>query len=197
MRSRVLPLIAVVAMAAAACSSQEPGQPTPKDPGPTATSTPPSETGTAPAEFPQRPEELPVTGAKPCELLTQAQRSQLKVVRADESDYQGQPECAFTVEGGEPYLDVAILLDSREGAEAWFTEQRNVEVESTTIDGYGAANFWLDGTTGAGCDTAVDVADGQQLRVSLLLPGKDWTQDKLCETTDRFAAAALATLRAG
>lgn len=200
MRRALLPFVVVIAATASACSAEEPGRPTPGSGSGSSeqtTTTSPSEPGAEPVGFPPRPKDLPLTGLDPCKLITAAQRTELKVVRADSSDYEGQPECAFTVEGGEPYLDISVLLDSREGADAWLTEERNVDAEPVTVGGYGAAHFWLASAAGAGCDTAVDVADGQHLRVGLLLPGKGWTQEKLCETTDRFAAAALTTLRTG
>lgn len=192
------PVLAIVAVAAlaASCSQPEAGRPTPDGGQPTGapTSAQPPQQGD---KLPPRPAELPIGEVDVCGLLTDAQRSELKVARADEREYEGQAECAFTVEADSRNIEVAFLLDTREGADVWLSGGRNVDAEADTIDGYGVARFWFKGTTGADCNTAVDIADGQHLQVSLLLPGQKWTQEKLCETTDRFAAAALSTLRAG
>jgi hypothetical protein len=157
----------------------------------------PTTTTSSAAALPARPEALPLDDVAPCDLLTEGQRADLDVVRARETTDDTEAECAFTVETDERNLDLRVLADTREGVDAWLNTPRNVTVEQATVEGFGAARFWLKGGTGAECNTAVDVADGQHLRVELLLPGVGWTQDKLCETTDRFAAAALATLRAG
>lgn len=192
MRKGVATLLALVAMTSA-CSTSEQGQPLPGS-----TQQPPSSRSTEPpTDLPPRPEDLPVADVNPCDLLSEAQRSELNVVRARETTEKTEAECAFTVEADSRRLDLRVVADTREGVDAWLRGQRNVTVEQTTVDGFGAANFWLKGGSGADCNTAVDVAAGQHLKVTLRLPGVGWTQEKLCETTDRFAAAALATLRAG
>ncbi|GAA4444286.1 hypothetical protein GCM10023148_51240 [Actinokineospora soli] len=196
MRKAAVPLIAL-ALVTGACSSPETGEPVPSGDRGTQSQQPPTTTTTATAELPARPQALPLDQVNPCDLLTEAQRADLDVVRARETKDDSEAECAFTVETPERNLDLRVVADTREGVDAWLNTPRNVTVEPTTIDGFGAAHFWFKGGSGADCNTAVDVADGQHLQVELLLPGAGWTQEKLCETTDRFAAAALTTLRAG
>lgn len=188
--------LALLAAAATACSTPEGGSPVPGDPGARTTS-PRTTTAEPDVQLPARPAALPITGVNPCDLLTEAQRATLNVVRARETKEDTEAECSFTVETESRNIDVRVVADTREGADAWLKGDRNVDAETTTVDGFGAARFWLKGTSGSDCTTAIDVADGQNLQVGLLIPGQQWTRDKLCETTDRFAAAALATLRAG
>jgi hypothetical protein len=189
--------LVALAVLAAGCSTQEPGNPVPSEGQDTRTGAPTTTGGAATVVLPPRPEALPLDDVNPCALLTEQQRTSLDVVRARETTDDTEAECAFTVETDERNLDLRVLADTREGVDAWLSTPRNVTVEQAAVDGFGAARFWLAGGAGAECNTAVDVADGQHLRVELLLPGVGWTQDRLCETTDRFAAAALDTLRAG
>ncbi|UVS82594.1 MULTISPECIES: DUF3558 domain-containing protein [Actinokineospora] len=197
--------IVLLTVVAAGCSTNEPGTPAP-GPGDGSSAAPPATTTSASrpgVDLPPRPQDLPIDGiAKPCDLFTDAQREQLRVDRARDTVsrgevYEGQQRCALTLEGGDPYLDVSVLLVTSEGAEAWLAGDRNVTAEQTSIEGFGAAHYWLAGGEGAECNTAVDVADGQHLQVGLLMPGEGWAQEKLCETTDQVAAAALKTLQAG
>lgn len=205
MRSRrALPLLAAVALVAS-CSTSEVGQPVPgASSAPTTRTSEPS--GSEPprqtsVEVPPRPEDLPIEGVKPCELFTDKQVADMRIDRlratTSTSDHnEGAPECVLDLVGQTPPITASVMLVATEGVEAWLTGERNVQAEPVVIDGYGAARFWLRGGTGAECNTAVDVADGQHVQVGLLLPGEGWSQEKLCETTDRIAAAALATLRA-
>ncbi|MFC5285650.1 DUF3558 domain-containing protein [Actinokineospora guangxiensis] len=191
--------LALLAVLASACSSPEAGSPVPEgDQGEPTTGAPTTTASSATAEpLPERPEALPIDAVNPCDLITDAQRAELKVVRARETKEDTEAECALTVETDSRNIDVRIVSDTREGVDAWLKGDRNVDAEVATIEGYGAARFWLKGTKGSDCSTAIDVADGQNLQVGLLIPGQQWTREKLCETTDRFAAAALATLRVG
>lgn len=207
MTKSALLLVTLIAVFAGACSTNEPGQPVPGDTGSPGSSSATTDTTTTASEptttLPPRPEDLPIDGIQqPCELFTDAQRAELKVDRARKTvsqtqTYKGQLVCALTLQGGDPYLDVFVLLATSEGADAWLMGDRNVDAEVAAVDGFGAAHFWIAGGEGAECNTAVDVADGQHLQVRLAMPGEGKTKAELCETTDRVAAAALTTLRAG
>ncbi|MGW5051140.1 DUF3558 domain-containing protein [Actinokineospora sp. NPDC004072] len=196
---KAVALVAVVVLASA-CSTPEQGQPRPGDPGGTTQPPSPSTPDEPAGDLPDRPEEIRLEGVKPCDLLTAAQQADLEITRFRERDYEGQAECAFTVNADSEIFDITVLLDTREGAEAWLTENRNVVAKPTEVGGFGAVNFWFSGGEGyehgADCNTAVDVADGQHVQVGLLSPGSEWTQEQFCEITERFAEATMTTLRA-
>lgn len=182
----------------AACTTEEPGKPTP---GGEAT-TPP---GTAPTtSVPPRPSSIALNDVDPCKLLTDAQLTELKVNRvrpttSDSETYRGMKGCAFEASRAEPFFDYTALLVTTEGIAPWLSGERNVDAKASTVAGFPAATFHFAGASGTDsfeCVTAVDVADGQHLQIEFELGTQDaFDQDQMCQMSEHAAGLAMATLQ--
>ncbi|WP_436492819.1 DUF3558 domain-containing protein [Actinokineospora sp. HUAS TT18] len=193
---------AVVLLAAAACTTNEPGTATSTD-VPTSGSDSPTTSSSA-GSLPPRPKEIKLDAIDPCAVLTKPQSDSLKVDKAKagtstSETYPGAKECVFSVFRQAPYYDYAVLLVTSEGVDSWFTTKRNVDVKEATVEGFGAARFHIrggSGTKGFECTTAVDVAQGQQLQVGVYLNSRGaFTQDQICQMSEEAAAMAVTTLK--
>ncbi|MGQ0840347.1 DUF3558 domain-containing protein [Actinokineospora sp.] len=207
--SRVVLLLVSVALVigAAACTSTEPGMATtPVLDEPTISESPPpsSSSGLPGVTIPPRPEELKLDSVEPCALVTAAQRTQLTVNRARSlitggETYRGMKRCALEVSAREPFYTYSVLLVTTEGIGPWLTEKRNVDVQLVTVGGFAAAQYYLKGGGGPNsseCTTSVDVANGQQLMVTMLLTSRGaFTQDQICQMSEQAAGLALTTLQ--
>jgi hypothetical protein len=143
-------------------------------------------------------------GIEPCSLFTRAQLAQLKVnrppiSRVDEGVYKGMRECHLNVENQQPFYSYNVQAITTEGIEAWLTGKRNVEAKQSIVAGFAAATYWLRGShehQTANCVTSVDVAQGQQLRLSTDNDSaRTFTLEQLCQRAEEAAAMAVQTLQ--
>ncbi|WP_367134224.1 DUF3558 domain-containing protein [Saccharothrix sp. HUAS TT1] len=179
---------------------------TQKEPGAATSSTTPVEKTTATTgtseptvEFPRRPAEIKVDGiADACTTLTEDQQRELGIDAAhsqpmDVIEDREMPGCSFR-KNSRPLYSYEVALISDEGAGYW-QSGGNLDVVQKTVAGYGALQVTLAGTTKGDCSLAVDVADGQQLFVSFLPIGDNFTQDEMCQNAAKGAEMALTTLK--
>lgn len=208
MRSRpvALVLMGLLATVVCGCTQSEAGQPRSGSTNePTSESSAPSSPSASPApSIPPRPEELSLTGVDPCTLFTEAQLDELQVDRTRKrtngsQQFKGALECVLEVQKQQPFYHYSVSAITNEGIAPWLTGKRNVEARLTEIGGFAAATFWIRGAKGTntdGCDTSVDVAEGQQLKVFTNNDGKhSFTLDQLCQRAEEAAALAVKTLQ--
>ncbi|WP_222718872.1 DUF3558 domain-containing protein [Actinokineospora xionganensis] len=190
------------------CTTSETGSPTtsatavdgPSTSKPTSTK-PASQT----VEIPARPKELKLNAIDPCALFTDGQRGQLKINRSrlttNNSDvWRGSKECVLNVQAQQPYYDYAALLITSEGIGPWLTGKRNVDADLISVAGFAAAKTVFKGSSNERnsheCAVSVDVAEGQQLMVSMNLTSRNaFTQDQICQMTEKAAEMAVTTLQ--
>lgn len=213
---------ALLAIAAAACTGDGPGQATGTTPqttvGTTETSagasstpyTPPVDpngktaslgTGIPTDSIQPRPRELPLDDVEPCDLFTGGQLKQLEVTRtrstiSKSEHFRGMRVCSM--EAGDPswFFNYYVTAVTTEGIEEWLTGLRNVDAWVVSVGEYAAVDYKLFGTERGECVTAVDVAEGQYLSV-WMDPGssREHSQDELCAMSERAAGMALENLQ--
>lgn len=209
MISRHLLLTMVVLVAVTGCTRSEAGQASPADP--TGSSAPTSETSQSvnpptsaspTVAIPPRPRELKLDGVEPCALFSDAQLGQLDVNRVRKTtdrskQYNGMLECVLSVNG--QFYEYSMTLATNEGIGPWLTGKRNVDAKLSSVAGYPAATYWIKGGSGHdidGCDTSVDVADGQQLMVDVDNDGQhSFALEQLCQMAEKAAGFAVQTLQ--
>ncbi|MGM1058765.1 DUF3558 domain-containing protein [Saccharothrix sp. Mg75] len=183
----------------AGCTTQEPGDPTPRPTGTSGSAGPTSGSSKPTVEFPARPAEVTLDGiADACRALTPEQQERLGIDEAisepqDVIEGKNSPGCSFQG-NSRPLFSYEVTLIADEGVDYW-EGPSNLEIEQKTVAGFGAYQVTLIGTTKGDCAVAVDVADGQQLFVSFLPIGDGFTRDQMCENAAKGAEAALTTLR--
>lgn len=186
-------LLGAVVLLSAACGGTNivgdaSGSPTP------ATSSSPA------AELPPRPRYVLLDGLDPCRALTPQQLTELGVNREPrqfEGGNRGEAQCEFEHIYTEPYYRYIVGMVLTEGAEAWLTEQRTVEVRTLSVAGFGAVETRTLGEDDLDCMLSIDVADGQSLDVSFVSSDDQFTTDDLCDRALVGAEAVMATLLAG
>jgi hypothetical protein len=141
---------------------------------------------------------------EPCALFTDAQLGQLKIdeVRKSTSNstqYKGMLKCVLSVNKQQPYTNYSVTAVTNEGIGPWLTGKRNVDAKLSSVAGYPAATYWIKGGSGHdidGCDTSVDVADGQQLMVDVNNDGQhSYALEELCQMAEKAAGFAVQTLQ--
>lgn len=192
-------LIALVLAAGAVlagCTQMEPGSGSAT--ATTTGSTTASKTSAPDASFPPRPKDIKIDGiADPCAALTEGQRRELGIDEAESEmmdviEDRKMPGCSFRA-NSRPLFSYDLTLISDEGAGYW--KGGNLDVVPKTVAGYGALQVTLAGTTKGDCALAVDVADGQQMFISFLPIGDNFTQDQMCQNVAKGAEMALTTLQ--
>ncbi|MFP5021096.1 DUF3558 family protein [Pseudonocardia phyllosphaerae] len=154
--------------------------------------------------FPPRPTSIDVSRLDPCSGVTpaEAERLQLPEPLRRTADVGGAPSptCSWDglSEGRYSYAAQFIPVSAAEAA-----QDRGSELD--VIDGYGAvrgspASIHNVENGPAGCQFAVDVADGYTLRIQVssgaLRTGNDPKEfRKVCAEARRFASAYLVTVR--
>lgn len=192
----------LVAVAATACTKSEAGQAAPQQ----TTSTGSSSSGTQnpTVTVPPRPRELKLNGLEPCSLITQAQRTELKIDRTRSrsngtQQYKGMPECVLSIEKQQPFYQYVVTAATNEGIGPWLSGKRNVEAKLVSVSGFAAVTFWSRGahdTNADGCTLAIDVANGQQLMVDTNNDGgHSFTLDQMCQRAQHAAELAMQTLQ--
>lgn len=161
---------------------------------------PPATPSTPPVELPPRPRAVPLDGLDPCRALTPQQQTELGVNREPrqfEGGNRGEAQCEFEHIYSEPYYRYIVGLVLTEGADAWLTTRRTVELRTLSVAGFGAVETRTLGEDDFDCMLSVDVADGQSLDVSFVSSDDRFTDDDLCDRALVGAEAVLATLLAG
>jgi hypothetical protein len=201
-RKRLILAIAAVALAAAGCTTSDPGRPTPAANGSSTNSSASQTSGPAPTvEIPPRPRDISLDGLDPCTLYTEEQRAQLQANNVESGEtgaefFKGMKECVLDVDDQEPFYEYSALAVTFEGVEAWLTGQRNTDAELTSVQGFPAAKFKFRGSEGEGCWFAVGVADKQYLAVQMTPFSRGFTQEKICQMSLDATNMALTTLQA-
>jgi hypothetical protein len=130
--------------------------------------------------------------------LTEVQQRELGIDDAisepmDVIEDEKMPGCSFR-SNSRPLFSYDITLITNVGAGYW-RGSGNLDVVEKTIAGYGALQVTLAGTTKGDCALAIDVADGEQLFLSFLPIGDNFTQDEMCQNVAKGAEMALTTLQ--
>lgn len=195
---------ALVAAACLGCTTSEAGNPKTSGevpPGPVTTS--PKQPSSA-VDIPPRPKALQLDSVEPCSLFTDAQRGTLDIGRSrsntDQTQrYRGAKQCMLEVATSGVRHVYRVVAVTTEGIGPWLNENRNVDATLTSVGGYAAARHVISGAGGAKnsgeCSVSVDVADGQQLLVSMAATSKDVTQDQICQMSEKAAEMAVTTLQ--
>ncbi|TDQ05371.1 uncharacterized protein DUF3558 [Labedaea rhizosphaerae] len=154
--------------------------------------------------IPPRPKTLPLDNVEPCSLFDSNAQKQLQISEEPESrvstDVYKAKQCMLNVVTEDIDYSYFVSAITTEGIGAWLDGQRVVVAKLVSVEGYAAVDYYPKGTGpsngNAGCSTAVDVADGQQLDVSMRPFGKTGlSQDQECQMTEKAAALAVATLQ--
>lgn len=153
--------------------------------------------------LPPRTVSFDVRGLDPCSGMPpeEAERLRFSSVRGFTAHVDGvdSPACTWVVMGDESFSYSAQTIPS--GAESAVGEAGSQIVD---VDGFAAVQGGPDTNNGPGlppfCQLAVDVADGQTLRIQvsymdLDLGGDPVAFDSTCAEARRFTSAYLATIR--
>ncbi len=187
--------VLLVGAAVAGCTSTQNGQ--------AVASTPSAAQGQPPASVavPPRPQELKVDGLDPCKLFTKAQLDEVKVNRQRnstkaEDPFKGAPICVMDGGDGKVFWTYEVWLITSEGIAPWLGGSRNVDARLVSVGGFPAADYKFLGTTTFDCNTAVDVASGQQLSVGFRPVTRDaFSQNEMCQKSEQAAGFALQNLQ--
>lgn len=196
MSSRTSALLAAAGALAvlAGCSSTEPGVAVP------ASQAAPSATGSA---LPHRVKDLPLTGADPCKLLTEAQLDELKVnglpSQTAPGDRRDGPTCMFRVDAAQPFYSYAIETVTSADLQDWLTgkhKKQSLTKEPVDVPGFPALKNFRDTAHPLDCETLVGVAPGQTLRVQMAPLDNSFTLAQMCDMATTVAKMAVQTLAA-
>jgi hypothetical protein len=152
--------------------------------------------------IPPRPRALKLDGVEPCALYSDAQLGQLNVNRvrkttAGSDHFKGMLECVLSINGQDN--EYRLMLVTIEGIGPWLSGERNIDAKLSSVAGYGAATYWIKGGhdhNTDGCDTSVDVADGQALNVDVNNDGAhSFALEQLCQMAEKAAGFAVQTLQ--
>lgn len=182
--------LACAALLLSACTATDPGQ---AGAGPVTPARAP--------ELPPRPHELSLRGVDPCSLLTEAQLDELEVNSEPRraSEQRDGPTCSLDVDRTKPYYSYYVETITTAGVRSRLGGARadNTTTQAGQVTGFPALTRYAPGSPPSDCETLVDVADGQTLRVQLYPVTQDaFDQNQLCEMAERAAALALRTLKA-
>ncbi|MEU4448339.1 DUF3558 domain-containing protein [Actinosynnema sp. NPDC050801] len=197
-RALVATTLAAAVVLGGCTTTKNPGD---ANPQPTTATGAPETTGSSRAtvDFPPRPAEIKLDGiSDACTALTAEQQRELKIDEAisepqDVIDGKESPGCSFQT-NSRPLFSYEITLIADEGVGYW-EGGGNLAVVQKSVAGFGAYQVTLAGTSKGDCALAVDVADGQQLFVSFLPIGDNFTQDEMCQNATKGAEMALTTLK--
>lgn len=190
----------MIMVAVAGCTTAQAGTPTASHAGPRTSPYRAPANGSAGISLPPRPVDVPLTGVRPCSLLTAPQRAALGVSAgvpglpvqlADNS-----PTCNFRLAdptAGE--YDVAV--DTRGGIQRYLNANLAANVRQVSVGGFPAVDVTLKPPDLLqGCTTVVSVAGDQMFMVELGQPARGTTTDQSCARTETVADAVLTTARA-
>jgi hypothetical protein len=190
---------------AAGCTTSEAGQATsgtssaPPTSGSETSSSAPATSSSA--DIPPPPRELSLAGLDPCTLLTDAQKTQLKISSVSPKDdggdaiYDGMKECVFDADAAEPFITYDVIAVTDVDVSYWIDQPHNADVELISIDGFPAAEFHTMGVEDSDCAVAIGVAKNQHLHVEMAPLSEDLKQEQICQGTEQAARMALQTLQ--
>jgi hypothetical protein len=190
-------IVAVVLLAVllAACTDTKSGQ--------AVGGTPTAQSEAAPTSvaIPPRPKEIKLDGLDPCKLFQKAELDQIKVNRQrnktqTEEVFKGAPICSMDGTDGKASWTYEVWLITSEGIAPWLAGTRNVDAKLVNVGGFPAVDYKFLGTTTFDCNTAVDVANGQQLSVGFRPITRDaFSQSEMCQKSEQAAGFALQNLQ--
>ena len=191
--TRVGVTVALVAAAAAGCTTQDPGTATPgSNPPPTTPS----------VSIPPRPKNLSAT-VDPCSLLTSEQMAALKIRKSApgpaSSERGSTASCSYLVSDPVNY-SMNLSLDLKRGIEYWLTYTGTWVARQTTVSSFPAVQIISKGENwdtlkGHFCYTIVGIADGQEMFAGIAPSSFDLSNTQMCDLTKQLAAQGLATLQ--
>lgn len=165
--------------------------------------TPPPGTAAEPTAS-ARPRDIDVSGILPCELLTDAQRAELRLdgepnlYTSRDALFGEARSCNVRRMDSDPAVTVGITLVVEYGIERFADPGLVDGVEQTEIAGYPAVLSPPPASMPDNCLVAVDIAPGQMVGVLLADGGGEppVPLDQLCRDVPRYAEAVMATLLA-
>lgn len=193
--TRVGVAVALIAVAAAGCTTQDPGT---ASPGSSSTPTTPS------VSIPARPKNLNAANVDPCTLLTADQVAQVKAKSGTPGpgwDQTGAASsCSYQVTDPVAYT-MSVRLDPKRGIDYWLTYTGTWTARQTTVSSFPAVQTVAKGEdwnapAGHRCETMVSIADGQELTTGVLPHSGDLSNTQMCDLSKQLASLALATLQA-
>ena len=201
--------LAAAIIAMGGCTSTEPGTAQTATPdggssGPAPGTITTAQPGQPTVAIPPRPKALPLDNVEPCTLFDSNAQKQLQISEAPESrvstDVYKAKQCMLNVVTEDVDYSYFVSAITTEGIGAWLDGQRVIVAKLVSVEGYAAVDYYPKGTGpsngNGGCATSVDVADGQQLDVSMQPFGHTgFSQDQECQMTEKAAALAVSTLQ--
>jgi len=194
--TRIGVAVVLTALAAAGCTTQDPGTASP-------TTTTGSPTGSS-YSIPPRPKSLNAANVDPCTLLTSDQVALLKSSAGHPGP--GDPEsgtassCSYLVDDPVHYT-INVRIDPKRGIDYWLSytgtwQDRQILVASyPAVQTISKGEDW-NGSSGTLCQTYVSIADGQELAASVIQTGKSLSMTQMCDVSKQAAGLALATVQA-
>jgi hypothetical protein len=194
--TRIGVAVVLTAVAAAGCTTQDPGTASP-------TTTTGSPTGSS-YSIPPRPKALNAANVDPCTLLSNDQVAQLKSSAGHPGP--GDPEsgttssCSYQVADPVHYT-INVRFEPKRGIDYWLSytgtwQDRQILVASyPAVQTISKGEDW-NGASGTLCQTMVSIADGQELVAGVIQTGKDLSMTQMCDVSKQTAGLALATLQA-
>lgn len=192
-RGLAVPLVVLLVLGLAACTTTSAGEPRPTDDA-TATDSSDPDDSTTSEEPPERPREIPLDSVDPCTLLTQSDYSDYHIngPGRPSTNSEGQPICAWVDSevGG-----FGIVLNLDEGIDVWLDGSKGDNGErADPIDDFPTVTS-LSNLDDNVCFAAVDVAKGQHLLAQVdIYTSKLSTVPPVCEYAYQLAESAMNTL---
>lgn len=140
-----------------------------------------------------RPRDIDLTGKDPCALVPEADLPAFDIDKAGvvkQNKEFDAPMCSYNGNHHGYY----ITLVTKEGIDAWLDGKYNAEVDEVDpVDGFRAITVAGELTPNR-CDVVVDVADGQNLRTTVLPDQTEVTFSESCQLARELAESAMSGL---
>lgn len=148
--------------------------------------------GTTSTARPRRPREIRLQDRDPCDLIPESAWKKFGITmpgQPQQNDTFKSPECFY----GTLDMAMGVTLVITEGVEAWRAGNRTaVPTDIDPIRGFPTMSLGRPMDT-AGCDTVVDVADGQYLLATVIVLTIEGAPNR-CDWARGLAEAAMTTL---
>jgi hypothetical protein len=185
-----------MAVALAGCTTSQAGHAGAADPAVPAYQAPTNGAGTI--SLPPRPHDVPLTGVRPCALLTPAEQATLGVTAGIPGPpaqlANNSPTCDFRFADHTPGAEYNVAVDTTEGIQLYLDPTLADNVKQVSVNGFPALDITLRAPDLLqGCTTAVSVTNGQMFMVNLGQPARGTTTAQSCARTELVAGAVLAT----
>ncbi|GLZ33272.1 hypothetical protein Lesp02_54600 [Lentzea sp. NBRC 105346] len=141
---------------------------------------------------------MKLDGIDECKTLTAAQQKELDIDSSASAPLEvtgvgKAPTCRYRSQNI-PLFSYTVALITEKGIDFW-AEGGNLAIEPMEVSGFPAKQVKLAGTKDAGCSTAVDTADGQNLYVTFLPITREFSPEQQCANAKKAAELALATIQ--